>query len=195
MHLSHINISNFLTLVRLVCAPIIIPSLIVYLSAQNYLCTNICIGLLFVVFGSTDFFDGYFARKYKQETLLGRLLDPIADKFFMFSTFVALVAVHKIFFYWGIIFIGREFFVMGLREVALTYNFAVPVMYVGKIKTFAQMAYVTCVIVNPYQGSFWSAPIVNGIEAVLLLIALFYTVYSAVTYYCLFMKQYYSSVR
>ena len=190
MNQKTFNFPLTLTITRLVIAPVLLPFLIVYLLPANELAYNLFVAGVFMLFGATDFFDGYLARRYKQETALGKLLDPIADKFCMFSTFIALVAIHKLYFYWAIIFIGREFFVMGLREIALIHNFSVPVMSTGKIKTAVQMIYIAFVIANPYHGLLCVAPWINGLESIVLAVALFYTVYSAVTYYRVFMRQY-----
>src|SRR5579871_3122872 len=137
------NIPTILTLTRLILAPLLVPLLLVYLLPYNYFWLNSVLAILFIFFGLTDFFDGYLARKLHQETPLGRVLDPIADKFLVYSTLVALLAVGKIYFYWVIIFIGREFFLMGLRHIALENNVVVHVSSWGKLKTFAQMAVLT----------------------------------------------------
>jgi CDP-diacylglycerol--glycerol-3-phosphate 3-phosphatidyltransferase len=113
-----LNLPILLTLSRLILSPLLLPVLLVYLLPFNNIFINSFLGFLFFLFSITDFFDGYFARRYKQETQVGKLLDPIADKFLLYSTLIGLLAADKIFFYWVIIIIGREFFVMGLRQIA-----------------------------------------------------------------------------
>jgi len=145
--------------------------------------------VLFCLLALTDFFDGYLARKFKQETTFGRVLDPIADKFLLYATLVALLAAHKIFFYWVILFIGREFFMMGLRHIALENSFSVPVVLLGKIKTTCQMIMLCVIILNPYQGlGLRGALGWNGTELLLILVSLGLSLGSAVQYYQLFMK-------
>ncbi len=185
------NIPTILTLMRLVLSPLVLPLLFVYLLPYNYFWLNSALAVLFIFFGLTDFFDGYLARKLHQETPLGRVLDPIADKFLVYSTLVALLAVHKIYFYWVIIFIGREFFLMGLRHIALENNITVHVSSWGKLKTFAQMAVLTVMIANPYQAlGVFGAPGWNITELLLLLLALVLSVWSAWRYYVVFMRAY-----
>jgi CDP-diacylglycerol--glycerol-3-phosphate 3-phosphatidyltransferase len=137
----------------------------------------------FLLFGLTDMLDGFFARRLNQVTDLGKLLDPIADKFMVYSTLITLVYVQKLYFYWAIIIIGREFFVMMLREIALFYRFTVPVAQIGKIKTAFQMMFITWVIINPAQSMGSQAPVWNGIETILLICTLVFTIASAVWYY------------
>jgi len=175
------NLPIFLTLVRLVTAPLIIPVLCVLYLPANSFKLNLLVALLFVSFCLTDFLDGYLARKYKQETVIGRLLDPLADKFLLFSSLIGLVYIHKIFYFWAIIFIGREFFIMGLREVALYFGFTISVSPLGKLKTIAQQAYITAVILN-HAGN------IALLENILLVGALFLTVYSAWDYALEFRK-------
>jgi CDP-diacylglycerol--glycerol-3-phosphate 3-phosphatidyltransferase len=188
---STFNAPTILTLIRLVASPLLLPVLLVYLLPFNYWWLNGLLALLFTFFGLTDFLDGYLARKLKQETKLGRVLDPIADKFLVYSTLVALLATGKIYFYWVIILIGREFFMMGLRHVALENGITVHVSSWGKLKTLVQMAMLTVMIANPYQAlGFCGAFGWNGLEALLLAISLLLSVDSARRYYVTFMKAY-----
>ncbi len=169
------------------------PLLLVYLLPFNYVWLNILLGLVFAAFSLTDFFDGYLARKYRQETALGTILDPLADKFLTFSTLIALVVAHKIFFLWVVILIGREFFMMGLRQVALENSFSIKVSILGKIKTTLLMSCLTLIIVNPYQAAgirFHGVGLWNLIEHILLLSTIALSVFSAYRYYQVFMTQF-----
>jgi len=185
-----INLPNTLTLIRLVLSPLFLPLLFVYLLPFNIFWLNCALAFLFVLFGLTDFFDGYFARRYQQVTSIGKMLDPIADKFLVYSTLIALLAIGKIYFYWVVILIGRDFFVMGLRQVALENNFSVAVSGYGKLKTAFQMLFITFVLVNPHKDLMMSAFAWNMIEYCLLAGTLILTVFSAKTYYHSFMNKY-----
>jgi len=149
------------------------------------------LGIVFILFGLTDFFDGFLARKYNQETDLGRMLDPIADKFLMYSTLIAMLALDRIYFYWVVLLIGREFFMMSLRFIAVSHQLSIPVSDLAKIKTVVQMVFLTVLIVNPYhhQGVF-AAPWINGIEYVLLGVVLALTYITSRQYYESFLSQY-----
>jgi len=100
----------------------------------------------------TDFLDGYFARKYGLESAIGRALDPIADKFLVCSALIALLAVHKIYFMWVIILIGREICMLSLRQFAALHNIAVSVSYLGKIKACLQMFLIVVLIARPLSS-------------------------------------------
>jgi CDP-diacylglycerol--glycerol-3-phosphate 3-phosphatidyltransferase len=182
-----VNVPNVLTISRLIFSPLFLPFLIVYLLPFNIFWINCFIAVVFGFFGLTDFFDGYLARKLKQETQLGKVLDPIADKFLLYSSLVALLAAGKIYFYWVVLLIGREIFMMGLRNIALEHKFSVNVSMLGKIKTTLQMLYIIVVILNPAQNlGMQGSPQWNGTEAVLLFFTLFASLFSAYKYYVSF---------
>jgi len=184
------NVPNLLTIIRLVCSPLFLPLLIVYLLPYNLFWLNCIVAAFFCFFALTDFFDGYLARKFNQETAIGRVLDPIADKFLLYATLVALLAAHKIFFYWVILFIGREFFMMGLRHIALERNFSIQVSMLGKIKTAFQMIMIFVIILNPDQALGLRDSLGwNGVEFILILLTLGISLGSAKQYYQLFMRR------
>lgn len=184
------NIPLSLTFIRLALSPIVLPLfLALYLPANN-LMTNCMLAGFFLLFGLTDMLDGFLARRLHQVTNVGKLLDPIADKFMVYSTLITLVYVQKLYFYWAIIIIGREFFVMMLREIALFYHFNVPVAGIGKIKTAFQMMFITWVIINPAQSMGSQALLWNGMETILLICTLVFTIASAVWYYHDFCNQF-----
>ena len=149
--MKFLNFSNFLIFIRLVISPLTLPVLLVYLLPYNILWVNFLLSGLFALFSLTGFFDGYFEKAWKQEAKLGRLLDPIANKFLSVSVLIALVAAHKIFFYWAIILIGRLLFSMGLRIISLERAMPIPVSFWGKLNTLVQMVYIAIAIFNPYQ--------------------------------------------
>jgi cardiolipin synthase len=184
-----LNLPITLTLVRLVVSPILMPALLVWLLPSSSLIITCFLAGIFVLLGATDFLDGYLARKYQQETMLGKLLDPVADKMLVFSTALALIAVGKLWLYWAIIVIGRDLFVMGLREVALSSGFSVSVSWVGKWKTVAQLIYLAVVIANPSM-LFSQAPALYLLQLSLFVISLIMTIYSAYNYYKLFAAGY-----
>lgn len=187
--MQSINIPTFLTLIRLIFSPLFLPLLIVYLLPYNIVWVNGIIAALFVLLSMTDFFDGYLARRYNQVTILGRVLDPLADKFLTYSALIGLLAAGKIYFYWVVALIGREMFVMGIRHVALEHNFSVPVSILGKLKTMLQMITITVIIINPYYYhagifNYW-----NSVELGLLVVTTILSLVSAQHYYNSFMVQ------
>jgi CDP-diacylglycerol--glycerol-3-phosphate 3-phosphatidyltransferase len=146
--IQKLTVANALTLIRLLISPITLPFLIVYLAPFDNLFVNSLITIIFGIFAATDFFDGYYARKWGTVSQLGALLDPIADKFLLFTTLIALLAAGKIYFFWVILLIGREFFVMGLRTIALENGTRVSVSFIAKVKTFVEMIYLALAILK-----------------------------------------------
>jgi CDP-diacylglycerol---glycerol-3-phosphate 3-phosphatidyltransferase len=146
-----INTSTLLTLFRLISSPLVLPFLIVYTTPLQNFYIDSFVAAIFLLLSFTDFLDGYLARKYKEVTAIGAMLDPIADKFLSYVAFISLVAAGKLYFYWAIILIGREFFIMSLRMAALQHNFSIPVMFLGKIKTLLQTLYIAILIMQPYH--------------------------------------------
>jgi CDP-diacylglycerol---glycerol-3-phosphate 3-phosphatidyltransferase len=196
MEIPTINIPTRLTLIRLIFSPLFLPLGLVYFLAYNNQFINIVLALVFVSLSLTDFFDGYLARKYNQETDLGKALDPLADKFLFFSTLIALVAAQKIFFYTAILFIGREFFIMGLRILALERGFDIPVSWMGKLKTVTQTVYIVLVIVKSHFSDITSSNLIwYSLENTVLGIALFFSLFSAYLYYRSFMMKLYGFTR
>ncbi|MGE0206566.1 MAG: CDP-diacylglycerol--glycerol-3-phosphate 3-phosphatidyltransferase [Candidatus Babeliales bacterium] len=146
---SFLNLPTLLTLFRLVFSPFILPILLVTFLPYNNFAINVSLTMVFSLLSLTDLLDGYMARKFSQETELGKVLDPIADKFLMYATLISLLAVHKIYYYWVILLIGREFFIMGLRLIAVQNNFTIAVSFYGKLKTMVQFFYFAFAILNP----------------------------------------------
>lgn len=174
---------TFLTLTRLIVSTFIFPFIVVYLLPYNVWWLNGIVATVFVALCLTDFFDGYYARMYGKETDIGQTLDPIADKFLVYATLISLLAIHKIYFYWVILLIGREIFMMGLRIVALERHLLVTVSCFGKMKTVVQMLLLSFLMVNPYQGvPFKQAPIAHKIEWALLAITIMISFFSAAVY-------------
>lgn len=191
MKLNHtINLPTKLTLVRLIISPLLLPMLLVYLLPYDHMVINMILALIFLAFSFTDFLDGYFARKYQMATKLGGSLDHIADKFLTYSTFIGLLTVHKIYFFWVILFIGRDIFVMGLRQIALENNFSIKVDYIGKLKTALQMILITWLIARPitYIGAHASTFYYG--EIVLLCITILVTLASCYHYYSICADQF-----
>ncbi len=185
------TIPMLLTLVRLTLSPLVLPLLLVYLLPLNLLWLNTVLAIIFAVLSFTDFLDGFFARRYQQVTSLGKMLDPIADKFLLYSALIALLAAGKLYFYWAIILIGREIFVMGLRQIALENNLSsIAVSWLGKIKTAFQMVCLFFIILNPYQAEGFFGNSWNAIELLLLVTTTILSLLSARSYYLSFIKEY-----
>ncbi|MFO1115723.1 MAG: CDP-diacylglycerol--glycerol-3-phosphate 3-phosphatidyltransferase [Beijerinckiaceae bacterium] len=97
---------------------------------------------IFSAAGITDFFDGYLARAWQQQSSMGRMLDPIADKLLVAAVLLMLVADHTIesWSIWAaIVILCREILVSGLREFLADLKVSIPVSAVAKWKTTMQL--------------------------------------------------------
>ncbi|MCR5225134.1 MAG: CDP-diacylglycerol--glycerol-3-phosphate 3-phosphatidyltransferase [Alphaproteobacteria bacterium] len=135
---------NVLTLSRIFSIPFIIGCFYVHSFAAHLIAT-----VLFVVACLTDFFDGYFARQWKQVSAFGRFLDPVADKLListillMLSGTGVITGVHLIA---ATIILAREIIVSGLRQFMSEMQLRVPVTKFAKWKTATQMLSVSCLL-------------------------------------------------
>jgi len=126
--------------------------------------------LLFVLASVTDFFDGYIARQWNQMTLLGAILDPLADKMLTLAAFLGLMLVGEASAWAIYIIIVRELFITGLRTVAVSENISVKASWAGKVKTVAQMVAIGFLLMRWPYGD------------LLLWFAVFLTLYSGFEY-------------
>jgi CDP-diacylglycerol--glycerol-3-phosphate 3-phosphatidyltransferase len=143
-----LNTANQMTVLRLALLPFII--LLFFIPAQwaAWACF-----LLYAVGCFTDWLDGWIARRYKQTSAFGTFMDPIADKIFVVTILLMLVAtqrIHGIFTLAVIIILIREFLVAGLREYLGPKGIALPVTHFAKWKTTVQMVATGVLIVGPY---------------------------------------------
>ncbi len=180
-----VTFPTFITLARIALSLFVIPFLFYYGLRPNIFGSNFLIAIIFVLIAITDYFDGYFARKFKLESTLGKILDPMADKFLLCSCLVSLVAVERFNFYLAILFLAREFFVTTLRQIALEYGFKIHVSTVGKLKTFFQFLMIFFVILNPFHFSSYFN-LFNIIELLLIIIAFGLSILSGFYYFAIF---------
>jgi CDP-diacylglycerol--glycerol-3-phosphate 3-phosphatidyltransferase len=102
--------------------------------------------LILLTAAATDWADGYFARRRRQVTTLGILLDPIADKLLISAAFVSLVEMRLVPGWMVVIIIGREFTVLGLRNIASAEGFTIAASALGKTKMVLQVCAVAVLI-------------------------------------------------
>ncbi len=103
---------------------------------------------LFALAAATDFLDGWFARRYQVETLLGKLLDPLADKLLVVSALIILVEKQRVPGWVVVILIVRDLAINALRLSALQDNFILPSSWGGKLKTGLQDVAIACLTVH-----------------------------------------------
>jgi cardiolipin synthase len=131
------NLPNILTLSRIAAIPLVILAFYVDSPAGNWLGFGI-----YAAACITDYFDGYFARAWSQQSALGRFLDPIADKLLVSALILMLVAVSRIsglVVLPAVVILCRELLVSGLREFLASAQVGVPVSRLAQWKTGVQM--------------------------------------------------------
>jgi len=113
---------------------------------------------IFLAAAATDLLDGYLARRWKQVTTVGTLLDPIADKLLISAALISLVQVRMVPGWIAILIVGREFAVTGLRGIAAAEGFTIKASDLGKTKMVTQVIAISLMLVaigNPewYGGA------------------------------------------
>ncbi|MDX1979788.1 MAG: CDP-diacylglycerol--glycerol-3-phosphate 3-phosphatidyltransferase [Bryobacteraceae bacterium] len=146
------NIPNSLTLLRIFFVPILVATLVTdrrTVEWGSWRIANEYLGLsIFLAAAVTDLLDGYLARRWKQITTVGTLLDPVADKLLISSALVSLVQVQAIPAWMAILIIGREFAVTGLRGIAAASGFVIKASDLGKTKMLAQVIAISITMLS-----------------------------------------------
>ena len=139
-----IKIPNYLTIGRIIIVPVFVFAF--YLPGFY---GDVIPFVLFLIASFTDFLDGLLARMYKEESKLGELLDPIADKIIVATALILLVMNGTIKNYEviaAIIILTREILISGLREFLAKGKINLPVSSLAKAKTFLQMIAISVLL-------------------------------------------------
>ena len=137
------NLPNGLTLSRI----FLVPLLVVVLLTRTEKWELIGAGI-FAVAAFTDWLDGYLARRRRQVTTLGTMLDPVADKVLVSAAFISLVQMGLAPAWMVVVIVGREFAVTGLRMVAVERGITIPASRLGKGKMATQVAAILLLILG-----------------------------------------------
>jgi CDP-diacylglycerol--glycerol-3-phosphate 3-phosphatidyltransferase len=168
------NIPNILAFIRLLLAPVMFFFLVnqdasifegIHPSWLNYIAA-----FIFVLASATDFFDGYIARTFNQITVLGSILDPLADKMLTLAGFLGLMMMGSASPWAIFLIITRELFITGLRVSAVSQGLNISASWMGKVKTVVQMIAIGFLLMGWYGGE------------ILLWIAVALTLYSGYEY-------------
>src|SRR5882762_4286019 len=159
-----LNTANILTLSRILAIPLVVACFWLDRGWAQWLSM-----ILFVAACITDWFDGYFARRYHQISRFGRFLDPIADKLLVAAALVMLVKggqLSGVNVLAALIILAREILVSGLREFLAELKIGVPVSQLAKWKTGAQMTAITFLLLGDAVP-----PVIGEIGLVLIWVA------------------------
>ncbi len=174
-----LTLPNLLTSIRILLVPVVIILLWLGTPMMRFLSW-----VFYTVASVTDFFDGYLARKYGTISITGKLLDPLADKFIVNLTLVLLAAMGEISPWPVIIILAREFYIFGIRSLALEHALVVAAGRSGKIKTVLQMFSLPFFMINQatlleITGIEWDP---SGVGNFLVWSSIFFSVVSAFNY-------------
>ncbi|MEK3645198.1 CDP-diacylglycerol--glycerol-3-phosphate 3-phosphatidyltransferase [Aeribacillus sp. FSL M8-0235] len=180
------NLPNRITVSRIMLIPIF---MIVMLGDFNW--GNWSVGeevipvkhvvgaLIFILASTTDWIDGYYARKLGLVTNLGKFLDPLADKLLVSSALIILVEIGAAPSWIVILIISREFAVTGLRLVLAGEGEVVAANMLGKIKTWTQIVAISALLLHNIPFEWISFPFAD----IALWVSLFFTILSGWDYF------------
>ena len=194
------NLPNSITISRIATVP-----LLIWILSPAFPANPATHGLLggrqellasgvFILASITDGLDGYLARRRRQITTLGMLLDPLADKLMVTAAYIILVAYNpRIVPPWiAVIIIGREFLISGLRSIASSEGFTIQASDLGKLKTVTQIVAVVAAILahhwDKWQFGVLVIP-VNWIAVAAIYFTVLVSVISAIDYFVGFWEQ------
>lgn len=169
-----LNLPNALALLRILLAPLLFWIILnekLFIEYGFHVTWNYYFAsMVFILASATDFFDGYIAREWNQKTMLGAIIDPLADKMITIAAFLGLL-VNAEASAWAIyLIIIRELFITGIRTVAVAEGLDIKASMTGKVKTVMQMIAIGFLLMHWPYGEF------------LLWVAVVFTLYSGAEY-------------
>jgi CDP-diacylglycerol--glycerol-3-phosphate 3-phosphatidyltransferase len=180
------NLPNMLTLGRI----LIIPLFVKFTYDADPM-ASLYAASLFTVAAVTDVIDGYLARKWNIVTVVGKFMDPLADKLIVMAALVMMVRLGRIAAWVVIVLLSREFIVSGLRTIAASEGMVIAAGQEGKWKTSLQLIGIIslCIhFVHPMDFGFAEYPIdYNAIGRVLIYLSTFLSWWSAGVYFKAFL--------
>ncbi|MFB3854541.1 MAG: CDP-diacylglycerol--glycerol-3-phosphate 3-phosphatidyltransferase [Vicinamibacterales bacterium] len=177
--MAHINLPNAITLTRIFLVPLLVVVLLTRFQPPLVLGVprDVLGAAIFAVASLTDWLDGFVARRRKQVTPLGQMLDPLADKLLTAAAFISLVQMGLAPAWMVAVIVGREIAVTGLRSLAYARGGSLVASPLGKTKMVAQVVAILALILGRNNGELFVA----GQAA--LWVVLVAAVVSAVDYY------------
>jgi len=175
------NLPNALTILRIFFVPLLVAALVqenVAVQVRGLVITNEWLALaIFLSAAFTDLIDGYLARRWKQVTTIGTLLDPIADKLLISAALISLVQIRVLPGWMAILIIAREFAVTGLRSIAAAEGYTIRASDLGKTKMFSQVVAISWMLISVRHAALLPA------GKALMWAVIFFGLASAVSYF------------
>jgi len=183
------NLPNMLTFGRVAAVPV----LIVLLLFDNRT-AGLWAAVIFSLAAFTDWLDGYLARKMEIVTILGKFLDPLADKLITMAAFVMLIPLDRVPAWAVFLILAREMVVTGLRSIASSEGVVIAASQLGKYKTIFQMIAIVGLLLHYdyywFFGLEWEIFHVSmqNVGTFFFYVALFLTLWSGFDYLFKFFK-------
>ncbi|WP_163103313.1 CDP-diacylglycerol--glycerol-3-phosphate 3-phosphatidyltransferase [Peribacillus alkalitolerans] len=181
-----LNLPNKITVSRILLIPLFLFIMLFPFSWGSVTLGDVIIPVshlvgaaIFIIASTTDWIDGYYARKLNQVTNLGKFLDPLADKLLVSAALIVLVELQMAPSWIVIIIISREFAVTGLRLILAGTGEVVAANMLGKIKTWAQIIAISALLLHNLPFELISFPFAT----IALWIAMFFTIWSGWDYF------------
>ncbi len=178
------NLPNALTLTRMFLVPLLVVVLLTEFEGRQVLGVSkeLLGAVIFALASLTDWLDGYLARRRRQVTWIGQMLDPIADKLLTSAAFISLVQLNLAPAWMVALIIGREFAVTALRSLAYSKNVTIPASSLGKGKMVSQVVAILLIL----GGG--PIPLLAPVGELALWVVMALAVASAVDYYRRFQR-------
>jgi CDP-diacylglycerol---glycerol-3-phosphate 3-phosphatidyltransferase len=179
------SLPNILTMLRVAAIPVVL----IYIDNESPLRSFVA-ALVYSATALTDWFDGYLARKWNQVSLVGKYLDPLADKLLVMATLVWMVPLGRIEAWVVILLLARELSISALRSVASSEGLVISAREMGKRKTALQMAAILCLIIHFRYPILFTDNYVDAhiVGLYTIYISLVFSLFSAIEYMQLFVR-------
>lgn len=185
-----LNLPNAITVVRIAMIPVFL-----WFTYYESRLDSFIAAMIYAATGATDFLDGWVARRTGKITVIGKFLDPTADKLIVMAALVMLVHLGRVAAWVVIVIMAREFIVTGLRTIAMSEGIVIAAGMEGKQKAAFQVAAVTFLLLHytyPFDAGFLHFDFdANRVGTILLFISIFFSIWSAIDYFRGFLRAVY----
>ncbi len=180
------NLPNKITISRICMIPVFMIIMLPSIDWGTWVINDVELpishfvgAIIFIIASTTDWIDGYYARKHNLVTTLGKFLDPLADKLLVSAALIILVGYELAPAWIVILIISREFAVTGLRLVLAGEGEVVAANQLGKIKTWTQIIAIAALLLHNLPFAWINFPFAD----IALYVALFFTIWSGWDYF------------
>jgi CDP-diacylglycerol--glycerol-3-phosphate 3-phosphatidyltransferase len=184
------NLPNAITAVRVAMIPVFL-----WFTYYESRVDSFIAAITYAATGATDFLDGWVARRTGKITVIGKFLDPTADKLIVMAALVMLVHLGRVAAWVVIVIMAREFIVTGLRTIAMSEGIVIAAGMEGKQKAAFQVAGVTFLLLHytyPVDFGLFSLEFdANKVGLILLFVSIFFSVWSMIDYFRGFIRAVY----